>query len=95
VPAGAVLAFRQVWHDPQLNARGAFQEVEHPAFGTEVRATSQWSRGHLPQPIDRPAPCFGEHNRRVLGGLLGLTDDEIAALERDGVVGDAIRVQGD
>jgi crotonobetainyl-CoA:carnitine CoA-transferase CaiB-like acyl-CoA transferase len=95
VPAGAVLDFRQLWHDPQLNARGAFQEVEHPVFGTEVRATSQWSRGHLPQPIDRPAPCFGEHNRYVLGELLGLSDGEIAGLERDGVIGDEIRVQGD
>jgi crotonobetainyl-CoA:carnitine CoA-transferase CaiB-like acyl-CoA transferase len=95
VPAGAVLDFRQLWHDPQLNARGAFQEMEHPAFGTEMRATSQWSRGHLPQPIDRPAPCFGEHNRHVLGELLGLSDREIADLERDGVIGDEIRVQGD
>jgi crotonobetainyl-CoA:carnitine CoA-transferase CaiB-like acyl-CoA transferase len=95
VPAGAVLNFRQLWHDPQLNARGAFQEIEHPAFGTEVRATSQWSRGHLPQPIDRPAPCFGEHNREVLGGLIGLSDGEIAELERDGIIGDEIRVQGD
>jgi crotonobetainyl-CoA:carnitine CoA-transferase CaiB-like acyl-CoA transferase len=95
VPAGTVLDFRQLWHDPQLNARGAFQEVEHPAFGTEVRATSQWSRGHLPQPVGRPAPCFGEHNRDVLGGLLALSADEIAELERAGVISDTIRVQGD
>ncbi len=95
VPAAAVLDFRQLWHDPQLNARGAFQEVEHPAFGAEVRATSQWARGHLPQPIDAPAPCFGQHNRRVLSEVLGLGPDEIAALEREGIVADEIRAGAD
>jgi crotonobetainyl-CoA:carnitine CoA-transferase CaiB-like acyl-CoA transferase len=31
---------------------------------------------------------FGQHNREVLGGLLGLTDDEIAELRREGVTAD-------
>jgi crotonobetainyl-CoA:carnitine CoA-transferase CaiB-like acyl-CoA transferase len=95
VPAGAVLDFRQLWHDPQLNARGAFREVVHPVFGVEVRSTSQWERGPLAPPIDRPAPCFGQHNRDVLGGILGLADAEIAQLERDGVIADEIRVAVD
>jgi crotonobetainyl-CoA:carnitine CoA-transferase CaiB-like acyl-CoA transferase len=95
VAAAAVLDFRQLWHDPQLNARGAFQEVEHPAFGVEVRTTSQWERGHHPQPIDRPAPCFGQHNHEVLSELLGLDATEIAGLERDGVISEQIRVTGD
>ena len=86
VPAGAVLDFQQLGDDPQLAARGAFQEVEHPAFGVEVRATSQWSRGDQPQRIDLPAPCFGQHNRQVLSDVLGMDSGEIDALERDGVI---------
>jgi crotonobetainyl-CoA:carnitine CoA-transferase CaiB-like acyl-CoA transferase len=95
VPAGAVLDFHQLWHDPQLNARGAFQEVEHPVFGVEVRATSQWGRGHVPQPIDMPAPSFGQHNHQVLGEVLGLDGAEIARLEREGVIAGEIVVAGD
>jgi crotonobetainyl-CoA:carnitine CoA-transferase CaiB-like acyl-CoA transferase len=95
VPAAAVLDFRQLWHDPQLNARGAFQEVEHPAFGTEMRSTSQWERGLRPQPIDRPAPLFGQHNAYVLREILGRSDEEIAALERDGVIATATKARGD
>jgi crotonobetainyl-CoA:carnitine CoA-transferase CaiB-like acyl-CoA transferase len=36
--------------------------------------------------VDRPAPCLGEHNEKILGGLLGLTSDELAALAERGVL---------
>jgi crotonobetainyl-CoA:carnitine CoA-transferase CaiB-like acyl-CoA transferase len=95
VPGGAVLDFAQLKDDPQLAARGAFGEVEHPVFGTELRATSQWERGENPQPIDRPAPCFGQHNRAVLTGLLGMSEAAVDELERDGVIADRIKVADD
>jgi crotonobetainyl-CoA:carnitine CoA-transferase CaiB-like acyl-CoA transferase len=91
VPAGAALDFRQLWHDPQLNARGAFREVTHPAFGVEVRATSQWERGPFAPPIDRPAPCFGEHNDEVLGRILGLDEAAIEQLKCDSIIADEIK----
>ena len=31
-------------------------------------------------------PDLGEHNREVLGGLLGMSDAEIDALEAEGVI---------
>ena len=31
-------------------------------------------------------PQLGEHNREVLGGLLGMSDTDIAALEAEGVI---------
>jgi crotonobetainyl-CoA:carnitine CoA-transferase CaiB-like acyl-CoA transferase len=95
VPAAAVLDYKQLGEDPQLAARGAFQRIEHPAFGTEVRAGSQWQRGDDPQPIGAAAPCFGQHNRHVLGEILGLASSEIDELERDGVIGDEIRAAPD
>ena len=33
------------------------------------------------------APTLGEHNHDILCGLLGVSDDQYAALERDGVIG--------
>jgi crotonobetainyl-CoA:carnitine CoA-transferase CaiB-like acyl-CoA transferase len=95
VPAGAVVDYQQLGLDPQLNARGAFREVMHPAFGREVRATSQWSRGDSPQPIDLPAPCFGQHNEAILTGILGMTPDAVTELEREGVISDQIKAAAD
>jgi crotonobetainyl-CoA:carnitine CoA-transferase CaiB-like acyl-CoA transferase len=37
-------------------------------------------------PTGRGAPCYGEDNEDVLGGLLGMTKDEIADLEQEGVI---------
>ena len=34
------------------------------------------------------APALGEHNREVLQGLLGLSDDELAGLQETKVIGD-------
>ncbi len=36
-----------------------------------------------------PTYCLGEHNREILQGLLGVADDEFAALEAGGVIGEA------
>jgi crotonobetainyl-CoA:carnitine CoA-transferase CaiB-like acyl-CoA transferase len=35
-----------------------------------------------------PAPTLGEHNKQILGGLLGHSDEELAELEEKGVIGD-------
>jgi formyl-CoA transferase len=34
----------------------------------------------------RRAPLLGEHTAEVLGGLLGLSADELAQLKKDGAV---------
>jgi hypothetical protein len=35
----------------------------------------------------RRSPLFGEHNREILEGLLGLAPEEVDALEHEGVIG--------
>jgi crotonobetainyl-CoA:carnitine CoA-transferase CaiB-like acyl-CoA transferase len=39
--------------------------------------------------LRRHAPLFGEHNREILGGLLGLPESELAELEKAQIIGDA------
>jgi crotonobetainyl-CoA:carnitine CoA-transferase CaiB-like acyl-CoA transferase len=95
VPAAAVLNYRQLRRDPQLNARGMFREITHPAFGREVRAASLFERGQTAPPVDLPAPMFGQHNHEVLTRILGYEEDEVRALERDGVIGSEILATGD
>jgi crotonobetainyl-CoA:carnitine CoA-transferase CaiB-like acyl-CoA transferase len=71
----------------QLDARGFLEEVEHPVAGKYRQSTLpfHWpaSRGRLTL---RHAPLLGEHNAEILGGL-GLSTEELAQLERDGVIG--------
>jgi hypothetical protein len=38
---------------------------------------------------------FGQHNHEVLTRILGYAEDEVRALERDGVIGSEILATGD
>jgi crotonobetainyl-CoA:carnitine CoA-transferase CaiB-like acyl-CoA transferase len=51
---------------------------------------SPWHMSETPPHVRLPAPTLAEHNAYVLGSLLGLTEEEIAALEAEGVAGRAI-----
>ena len=73
----------------QLQHRGFFEDVEHPITGTARHSTlpMRFSRG--PERTHRRhAPLLGEHTEAVLGGL-GVSEEELARLEADGVIGHA------
>ena len=69
-----------------LQERGFFEVSTHPEAGTHPYYSRPLQFTQTPLHNDRPAPCFGEHNRYVFSELLGLSDEEIAALTRDGIV---------
>ncbi len=92
LPVAPVLAVPRMYDDPQLVARGYYQELDHARTG--VRRYPGWpaqfsfaERHHR-----RGAPTLGQHNRELLTEDLGLTDDEVDALERDGIIGDRMPV---
>ncbi len=88
VPAGPVLDSQELLDDAHLNARGYFETVPHQVAGAfrEIGPFALFSQ--TPLHIRRPAPCFGEHNRYVLGELLGMSADEIAGLAAKNIIGD-------
>jgi crotonobetainyl-CoA:carnitine CoA-transferase CaiB-like acyl-CoA transferase len=87
VPAAPVMAPADLVRDANLLARDFFRTLPHPGYG-EIRVTAPvWHFEGCELGV-RTAPKFGEHNREVLTGILGYTNDDIDALERDGVLAD-------
>ena len=68
-------------------ARGFFEQVDHPVVGTHPIPGMPFRYESQKKWIRSPAPTLGQHNREILGGLLGLTDSEIEQLEADEVIG--------
>ena len=77
----------EVFADEQLRARDFFEQQSHPAAGAWEIEAPHWRMSETPPHVRLPAPSFGEHNAYVFGELLGLSDDEIAQLEAEGVTG--------
>jgi crotonobetainyl-CoA:carnitine CoA-transferase CaiB-like acyl-CoA transferase len=92
VPAAPVADPRAASLHPQHAARGFFEEVDHPVVGRQPIPTVPFRYASVPRWIRRPAPTLGQHNREILGGWLGLSDAELAALEAAAVVGTRPRV---
>jgi crotonobetainyl-CoA:carnitine CoA-transferase CaiB-like acyl-CoA transferase len=87
VPVAEVVQPHEQAALPQLHHRGFFEDVDHPVTGTSRHSTlpMRFSRGPERVHLGR-APLLGEDNAEVLRGI-GVTDDELASLEADGVIG--------
>ena len=87
VPAGAVLKGGEILVDPHLAVRGFWDVVNHPEAGTYTQVSTPWRLSKSPRRPTTPSPSLGEHNHYVLGDLLGLSGQAIAALEAQGIIG--------
>jgi len=85
--AGQVNSAADVLGDAQLSARGFFVPVERAVVGTHLYPGVAEHFSETPLVADRPAPLLGEHNRKVFSDILGMSDTEIEALERDKIIG--------
>jgi crotonobetainyl-CoA:carnitine CoA-transferase CaiB-like acyl-CoA transferase len=89
VPAGRVLDTGAILDDPHLLARDFWVHLPHPRMRRHKQFGSPWRFAEAGTVLRRHAPLFGEHNREILGGVLGLSDDELAELAASAVIGDA------
>jgi crotonobetainyl-CoA:carnitine CoA-transferase CaiB-like acyl-CoA transferase len=88
VPASAVVNNHALFPNAQLEERGFFQVLNHPNTG-ETRYPSFPARFSA---FERelhcsPPPTLGQHNREILQGELGLSDNDLKRLEREGIIG--------
>ncbi|HEU4758512.1 MAG TPA: CoA transferase, partial [Dehalococcoidia bacterium] len=89
VIAAAVLNPKELLFDPHLRERGFFETIAQPGVGPRPVPRQLGARfSAFDAATQRPAPKLGEHNREVLQGLLGLSDDELAQLAAEKVIGD-------
>ncbi|HWL44934.1 MAG TPA: CoA transferase [Ilumatobacter sp.] len=86
VPSTRVNRIDQVLADPQVADNAMVAEVEVPGVGPIRVPAPPINYSETPGAIGGPPPRIGEHSRPILLDL-GLSDDEIAALVGDGVVG--------
>jgi crotonobetainyl-CoA:carnitine CoA-transferase CaiB-like acyl-CoA transferase len=89
VPAGRVLDSGAVLDDPHLLGRGFWVHVPHPRMRRHKQFAPTWRMARADLQLRRHAPLFGEHNAEVLGGVLGLSEDELAELAEAGIIADA------
>ena len=89
VPAAPIVSARFGDRNPQHGERGFYETVSHPLAGDHRIAAFPAIFGRQPERrFERPAPRLGEHNREVLGELLGVTDAELATLAAEHLIGD-------
>jgi crotonobetainyl-CoA:carnitine CoA-transferase CaiB-like acyl-CoA transferase len=77
----------ELLRDPQLQARDFIQEVDRAFIGKHPQPSMPFRKDAKPFPIRSAPPTLGEHNREILGGLLGLSDAELEQLAREGIIG--------
>ena len=86
VIAMVVADARDLVEDEQLAARAFWAELDHPDVWLRRYPGNAIRLELTPVTFRRPTPTLGQHNDEVLGGMLGCSVAELAALRADGVI---------
>lgn len=86
VPCGPIYSIADLVRDPHFQARGLFEEVElAPGDRVKIPAVVPFL-SETPGRTRWIGPPLGAHNREVFTQLLGLSEQELAELEAEGVI---------
>ncbi len=86
VPCSAIMDTQELYEDPHLKERDFIKYVEHPELG-EVPLFGFATRMSESEVDLERAPYLGEHTHEVLAQDLGIDADEIARLQKKGLIG--------
>ena len=86
VPIGAINAIDEIFADPHFQARGNLVTVDDPETGPVTIPNVAPRLSRTPGRVTNLGPALGNANADVFGGLLGLTDDDVAVLKAKGVI---------
>lgn len=86
IGCGPINTLKDVFADPHVIARDMVVKMQHKS-GQEIEVIANPVKLSATPPDYRsPPPVLGEHSEHVLGGLLGMSSAEIAALREKGIV---------
>jgi len=86
VAVAPVYSNRDVLEDPHFRARESITRVADEDFGSVAVPGVVPRLSATPGEARSAGPAPGAHNAEIFGGWLGLSDEEQAALARDGVI---------
>jgi crotonobetainyl-CoA:carnitine CoA-transferase CaiB-like acyl-CoA transferase len=78
---------RTLSEHPQFLARQFMEELDHPIVGRQMTMGAPFRYASVDHWLTRAAPILGQHNSEILQEL-GHSEQEIAALKADKVIGD-------
>jgi crotonobetainyl-CoA:carnitine CoA-transferase CaiB-like acyl-CoA transferase len=86
IPMGAINTLDAVVAHPQVAAREALVECEHPVAGRTRMVAPPVRMSHTPGAVRLPAPLLGQHTDEVLRTRLGVDDAELSRLRKARVI---------
>lgn len=72
--------------DENLDAFDFWHWLDHSHMGPSPYEGLEHRLSRTPGELRSPAPVLGQHNEEILGGMLGMSRDEIERLQREKVV---------
>ena len=86
ISSGPVLSQEEILQHPLFRSRGAFQTIDYPELGPLEMVAPPYNFSETPARIGGPAPQLGEHNLDVLSSHLGLSEEAVRTLTKEGVL---------
>jgi glutaryl-CoA transferase len=86
VPCAPINDLAQMFADPQVRHRGIRVDVAHPSGGSVPMVASPLRLSATPPAYDRAPPLLGQHTEEILRERLGMSDERITELRKNGVV---------
>jgi crotonobetainyl-CoA:carnitine CoA-transferase CaiB-like acyl-CoA transferase len=86
VPCAPILTVAETLTHPHIVERGTVRTIRDPIAGEFQIPGHPVKTSGYPADNDYVAPCLGEHNEEILGGILGKTNGDVEALTKAGVL---------
>jgi len=86
VANGPINSIKEVFEEPQVQARGMQIELPHAVAGKVTLVGSPMKFSQTPIVHEMPPPALGQHTQEILRSVLKKSDAEIVALQTSGII---------
>ncbi|MDP6436521.1 MAG: CoA transferase [Gammaproteobacteria bacterium] len=86
IPSGKIYTAPDMLEDAHFKAREAIITTMHPKFGDLKMQNVAPKLSKTPGSVRRPGPELGEHNEEIYGEVLAMTAEQMADLNKRGII---------